>query len=419
MLAAAALFLPVAAPATQIIVDVNQGGDHETIQDGIDAASEGDTVLVYPGTYTGEGNRDIEFGTKNIVLRGRDGAEATIVDASPGVHRVFVFTGTGQDTTCVIDGLTITGGHQQDLYTGSGAGIYMDGTYPPYLPPSPKFANCIVSGNQAFLGSGGGAYMNMGCSAVFRNVVFEDNLAYVGGGGVYCTFSSNAIFSDCVFRDNQNTTFGFGGGLGCKFESNATLRNCLFDGNLGTSGGGVSCTDGAHPTIDNCTFIGNTVGGGGDGGGLYCAGESMPTLRNCTFYGNRALGDGEGECIAAIENSHPIVLRCIFVRSGYAPGSRLSSFYCEGGATLDVGQSCSYGNAYGDDMCGTVVCGSGFLICENPLFCDPAQGDLRLAEASPCLPGNTWGVRIGAHGQGCSQPAVEQTSWGAIKALYR
>jgi len=273
-----------------------------------------------------------------------------------------------------------------------------------------------------------GDTISPGPSPIFESVIFEGNYAYTGGGGVYATWRSDARFSNCVFSENENAVWGYGGGLTCKFQSNARLTSCIFEENLSTYGAGLSCTDGANPTLTNCTFIGNSVGGGGDGGALYCSEASVPTLRNCTFYANRVIGEGEGECVYADDNSHPVLLQCVFVRSGFAPSggasgegpeARTSSFYCSGGATLDVGQSCSYGNAYGDDMCGTVVCGSGFLICENPLFCDPSQGDLSLAQASPCLPaGNVWGVRIGAHGQGCSHPAVEQTSWGAIKGLY-
>jgi len=430
------LLVPI-CHAVQIVVDVNQGGDYETIQDGIDAASEGDTVLVHPGTYTGEGNRDIGFGTKNIVLRGRDGAEATIIDPGYGVYRCMEFRKTGQDTTCVIDGFTIQGGHLQTLHDG-GAGISIDATIGSGPgPASPKFTNCIIRDNYNSLGEGGGVYLNQGPSPVFRNVVFEDNYSYAGGGGVYATFNCNATFSDCVFRGNENALYGYGGGLTCKFESNATLFGCAFEENIAAYGAGLSCTDGAHPTITNCTFYSNSSAGDGSGAGLYCSGSSMPTLTNCTFYASRITGDGEGQCVYTEDNSHPVLLRCLFSSSGYVPGSRSrndsppsvqartaeprsSSFYCQGGATIDAGQCCSFGNAYGNDMCGTVVCGSGFLICEDPLFCDPGSGDLSLAAASPCLPGgNTWGARIGAHGEGCTQPAVEPSSWGAIKAIYR
>jgi len=58
----------------------------------------------------------------------------------------------------------------------------------------------------------------------------------------------------------------------------------------------------------------------------------------------------------------------------------------------------------------------------DPLFCDPENGDYKLDCNSPCLPGNhPDGVDcglIGALGQGCGATAVEQTSWGRIKALF-
>ena len=61
------------------------------------------------------------------------------------------------------------------------------------------------------------------------------------------------------------------------------------------------------------------------------------------------------------------------------------------------------------------------ILFEDPLFCNPGEGDVSLAEGSPCLPeNNLWGELIGARGVGCTVPVVVETkSWGAIKALYR
>jgi hypothetical protein len=49
------------------------------IQAGIDAAVDGDTVLVASGTYTGTGNRDIDFKGKAIVVMSESGPENTII----------------------------------------------------------------------------------------------------------------------------------------------------------------------------------------------------------------------------------------------------------------------------------------------------------------------------------------------------
>jgi len=49
-------FLAVSVPAATIYVDANGTGDYPTIQAAIDAAFDGDEVVIVPGTYTGEGN---------------------------------------------------------------------------------------------------------------------------------------------------------------------------------------------------------------------------------------------------------------------------------------------------------------------------------------------------------------------------
>lgn len=57
-------------------------------------------------------------------------------------------------------------------------------------------------------------------------------------------------------------------------------------------------------------------------------------------------------------------------------------------------------------------------ICADPLFCDPENGDLRLQEDSPCGPGGDCGL-MGAWPIGCGGTPVTETTWGAVKALFR
>ncbi len=101
---AAAACLVIATGANATIIRVP--GDQPTIQEGLDAAAGGDTVLVAPGTYFGSGNRDLRFHGIDRVLMSEEGANVTTVDRS---SRATAFTFIGGETSpTVVDGFTIT-----------------------------------------------------------------------------------------------------------------------------------------------------------------------------------------------------------------------------------------------------------------------------------------------------------------------
>jgi hypothetical protein len=78
-----------------------------------------------------------------------------------------------------------------------------------------------------------------------------------------------------------------------------------------------------------------------------------------------------------------------------------------------------YGNPGGDWVGGVAdQYGVRGNISADPLFCDPGGDDFRLQEGSPCAPGEECGL-MGAWPVGCGGTPVEETSWGAVKALFR
>ncbi|NIP27242.1 MAG: hypothetical protein GWN67_22775 [Phycisphaerae bacterium] len=217
-----------AASARTIYVDDDGPADFNTIQAAIDDANDGDTIIVSDGTYTGDGNRDIDFLGKAITLRSENGPDNCIINcqgSSSNPHRGFTFH-SGEGPNSVLAGLTITNGARF-----GGGGIHCEYS-------SPKITNCVITNNTALLSSGFPGYFAK------------------PGGGILCSYSST------------------------------TISNCIITGNQATgSGGGISWYKG-NPTINNCTISDNSALIG-DGGGIHCIGAIM-TVRNSILWGNTA-----------------------------------------------------------------------------------------------------------------------------------
>jgi hypothetical protein len=256
----AVLFLAATAGNTTTILVPSE---QPTIQAGINVVSEGDTVLVAPGMYTGDGNRDIDFGGKNLVLMSESGPETTIIECEGShddPHRGFYFH-NGEDSTTVVDGFTIQGGDWDNGWDAYGGGIYCDGS-------SPTFVNCWIKDNKALaptypaiIGAGGGAYCRF-ASPTFVNCVFTDNWAsesvgwgFGGGGAIACVGSSPHLIG-CTFSGNRGHIYS--GTLLCDYYSSPVLTNCIL---AFGSRKAVHCEDaGSHPTLNCCNIYGHEGG---------------------------------------------------------------------------------------------------------------------------------------------------------------
>ena len=277
----------------------------DAIQEGIDAALPGDEVVILDGTYTGDGNRDLDFGGKDITVRSMSGDPTTCVvdcqasEADP--HRGFYFH-SGETSASVVRGLTITGGYVTVGTPGgtNGGGVYCSDSSPTladnriinntaghtytsyaqgagvyYANASPLITGCTISGNTAtceFASRGAGLYC-LNTYATVRGCTITDNLAvgdsfdgcpWVSGGGVYST-EGHLNMQGCTISDNVVDSSGFHS-----------------DG----SGGGVHCKAG---TITDCTITDNSCNAWSSfGGGVY---SSNTTLTRCIIRENSAPGN--------------------------------------------------------------------------------------------------------------------------------
>lgn len=355
------------APATEIRVDHTGGGDYLTIQEGVDAASEADTVWVAQGTYTGDLNRGINFGTKNLVVRSELGPNVTTINCQD-LGRAFYLSGE-QDGTSTIRGFTILNGS-----SASGGAVYL-------LNASATIVNCRFLYCTATGGSG-------------------------FGGAIFCQGDSSPTIANSQFVENDAA---FGGALGTKAGGSAALDGVAFIENIAYErGGGWYCEQpSSRVAVSNCSFIRNVVMDGRGGGAYFY--EAPGLITNCTFSENAASQAGGIFCYS----SNPLISNTIVAFSGIGKG-----IGCGGGGNPTITHCAIYGNEAGDDLCGS----PGENIFVDPRFCNMADNNLTLCANSVCLPeNNAWNEQVGAHEWGCAacDSPVESTTWGAIKGLYR
>ena len=208
-----------------ITVDDDGPADFNNIQAAINDANNGDTIEVQAGTYTGNGNRDIDFLGKVITVRSVDPndpniIETTIIDCNNDSRGFYFHSGEGADS--VLAGLTITNGYT----TSYGGGIVC-------INASPKIESC-------------------------RIISCRTRLEYCGdckGGGIYCE-ESNVIISHCVLSDNWAS--GHGGAIFAG-NSNLIITQSEVTSNSANYIGGIACWgSGSVIMIKHCTITDNS-----------------------------------------------------------------------------------------------------------------------------------------------------------------
>ncbi len=247
--------------------------DQPTIQAGIDAARDGDTVLVSDGTWTGAGNREIEFGGKAITLMSENGPAACIVDCGDGGPG-FLFT-SGETLESVLDGFTI-----RDGYGDPGGGAIQ------CISSSPTIRNNVMEENGGYY-AGGAMHVESSAALIEDNLFSGNYLIAAGGGaggcGLYISGAPGPTVTGNRFEDNE-TVDAWGGALRV-IDADPRVEGNLFSGNRALFGAAAAWSGGAQGLVLRNEFTGNAAGWGGGAVMVYGA---SPIFEENIFSGNRA-----------------------------------------------------------------------------------------------------------------------------------
>ncbi|MFQ6615865.1 MAG: FG-GAP-like repeat-containing protein [Fidelibacterota bacterium] len=290
--------------------NANQGMEESPFADlstAMASVSQGDTIKLKPGTYTGEGNRGVNPAgliASNLVIMSTHGADTTFLDAE-SLDRHFIFE-SGEDSTFEIVGMTFQNGLKTD---GDGGSVHINASGD--VPSSPTFKECVFRDNAVSGWWEGGAVAIINSSPKFVRCQFKYNLTESNGGAIMSAGdNSDPTFSGCTFIHNAaandaldyRTTYGGAVYIG---DGHATFTQCDFDSNRVQSGdyagyGGAvfigafnNLEPGKPVTFSRCSFRGNSSSPNdyAYGGAVYA--QSRARFVNCLFAGNAATGGAD------------------------------------------------------------------------------------------------------------------------------
>jgi hypothetical protein len=319
--AAVALGVGAAAPAGaaphSVLCVGGKPACFTTIQAAVDAAGDGDTVTVAPGTYAGGITID-----KSLELDGA-GAGATVIAGGGPVVTIGTFEGDNGFTVS-IDGVTITGGLNDSVPSRAvvgGGGVAVMQSKGQTTGATVTISNSVVTGNRVDAGEtipsggfscrntphdcafvSGGGIANAGALTldhveVTRNAAgstpTSPSLASsAGGGGISSNFEGTLILRHCSVTGNAaavnppNGSFTDGGGIAdggpmtieeSSVDDNSSVvvasvpSTFAFDDQEEANAGGIQLSPGATATISHTTVDGNTVSSVNSGGDAHAS----------------------------------------------------------------------------------------------------------------------------------------------------
>jgi len=288
-------------------------------------------VRVYGG-YAGYGHSspdDRNVGLYRSILSGDLSGDDGPDFVNNDENSYHVVTGSGTDSTAVLDGFIIMGGnadHEHDNAPPRNFGIHFGGGLVNSYG-NPTLANCTFTGNNSHHGGG---VSNYSSSPAITDCVFENNAASVVatghgyGGAMWNSDDSEPILLNCSFVGNSALVRG---GAVRNNNCNPTFQKCDFSDNYSADTGGAVHNVNSSPVFEDCNFSNNEAYDQGGGIHNYL---SSAVVNNCTFSGNSA-GAGGGAMVNK-SNSNSQLFNCTFVENSAQRGGAIMNY--DGGEAL-------------------------------------------------------------------------------------
>ena len=271
------LALLLAVPVSATIINVP--ADQSSIQAGINASVNGDTVVVQSGTYV----ENINFNGKNIVVGSLfmttddpSYIQSTVIDGSGS--GVVVSITANEDNTSALIGFTI----QNGIASTYGGGVYCYNS-------DPLISHNRIINNTA--ASGGGICCNYNSAATLIGNFISGNMASSTGGGLFCRQNSNIVFDSNTVVGNSAPNAG---GIYCWGTSAPNMNHNTITGNSADTHGGGIYSYNSSPAVSNSIIWNNTAGSGTNE--IHHYGGGTPSYDYCDIGGEIWPGTGNISC---------------------------------------------------------------------------------------------------------------------------
>ncbi len=391
----------LALAGTSYADTINVPDDYATIQEAVNASTDGDVILVAPGTYYENISR---FSAPDISIVSSSGnSEDTIIDGQGGRGIYLTWQSSTSDRYLAINGFTFQNCNAIPVGDGHrvGGAIWHDGAN-----GHVDISNCMFRQNTTTALGWDGAVICTGAgSMLVKDCTFDQNSSacvlfradsqevldcqFTGNTGkavtlspVFNTSNKPGIVTNCTFSNNdvgQSVIYSPNSVTGCVLDNNsfergavtldgnASVSQTIFQNNVAVSdGGGIYCqaSNGGDASISGCTFINNTSNQ--NGGAIAVSNADGLHVHNCVFNSNTA----------ALLGGAIYANATVLASNNTGCGNSLPSYY--GSIELvndDVQDQCiDFGNC----------CIGGSCIPTDESTCVSAGGSFTIEDCSAC-----------------------------------